>query len=279
MSPLEHVLVALERAGSRGRQVRNGWQYQCPAHDDARPSLHIRESDNGSVLLHDFAGCSTEAVVAALGLTMGSLFRDSGRTRSTRHLPITRAPRPAEEPSHGFESFDSAAAAYRHHFGPEHARWDYHDQHRQLVGSVLRWNRPGGKEVRPVSLLADGCWHRKAMPAPRPLYRLPDLWEGDEPFVVVEGEKCADAAVDYGLNATTSAGGSSAAVQTDWSPLAGQPVVIIPDRDAAGQRYADAVASILLRLDPRADVRLVELTDVPEGGDIADLLAMWRDEQ
>ncbi|SFN69419.1 hypothetical protein SAMN05216386_1654 [Nitrosospira briensis] len=46
----------------------------CPAHDDKHPSLAIRELDDGRVLLHDFSGCSTSDVLAAVGLTLEDLF-------------------------------------------------------------------------------------------------------------------------------------------------------------------------------------------------------------
>ena len=54
----------------------------------------------------------------------------------------------------------------------------------------------GDKVIRPVTW--DGTrWRLKAMPAPRPLYKLPDIIKcADWPVVVVEGEKCADAARD-----------------------------------------------------------------------------------
>ncbi len=42
---------------------------RCPAHDDRSPSLAIRKCDDGRVLLHCFAGCETEDVLAALGLS------------------------------------------------------------------------------------------------------------------------------------------------------------------------------------------------------------------
>ena len=44
----------------------------CPAHADRSPSLAIREMSDGRVLIHCFAGCETEAVLSAVGLT----FRD-----------------------------------------------------------------------------------------------------------------------------------------------------------------------------------------------------------
>ena len=50
------------------------WVARCPAHQDKNPSLAIRELEDGRVLLHDFSGCSTSDVLAALGLTLEDLF-------------------------------------------------------------------------------------------------------------------------------------------------------------------------------------------------------------
>ncbi len=41
---------------------------RCPAHDDKSPSLAIKECSDGRILIHDFAGCETEDVLAATGL-------------------------------------------------------------------------------------------------------------------------------------------------------------------------------------------------------------------
>ncbi len=46
----------------------------CPAHDDKSPSLSIRETDDGRVLLHCFAGCDAESVLSALSLTFSDLY-------------------------------------------------------------------------------------------------------------------------------------------------------------------------------------------------------------
>lgn len=49
------------------------WIGQCPAHEDKSPSLSIREIDD-RVLVHDFGGCDTSDVLAALGLSLSDLF-------------------------------------------------------------------------------------------------------------------------------------------------------------------------------------------------------------
>lgn len=50
------------------------WVAKCPGHADRSPSLSIRETDDGRVLLHDFGGCSTDSVIEAMGLTLSDLF-------------------------------------------------------------------------------------------------------------------------------------------------------------------------------------------------------------
>jgi hypothetical protein len=66
VDPLERVLGALEVAGGPAAGAGEYWAF-CPAHDDRHtPNLHVRKTEDGGVLLHCFAGCSQEEVLAAL---------------------------------------------------------------------------------------------------------------------------------------------------------------------------------------------------------------------
>jgi hypothetical protein len=49
-----------------GRRIGGGWKMRCPAHDDATPSLSIRDADDGNVLVRCHAGCKQADVIAAL---------------------------------------------------------------------------------------------------------------------------------------------------------------------------------------------------------------------
>ena len=70
-APIDNVLAQLTKV----RQRQPGqWSACCPAHADKGPSLSVRETPEGAVLLYCFAGCSVGAVVAALGLDMSDLF-------------------------------------------------------------------------------------------------------------------------------------------------------------------------------------------------------------
>jgi hypothetical protein len=56
------------------RRSGDGWMARCKAHEDRHNSLSMRVGEEGRVLLHCFAGCSTEEVVAAYGRSMADLF-------------------------------------------------------------------------------------------------------------------------------------------------------------------------------------------------------------
>jgi hypothetical protein len=179
------------------------------------------------------------------------------------------------------ETFDSLGAALfelKKRFGSYSKSWDYLDASGQPVGVVVRWDGKDGKTIRPVSRTADGRWRIGAMPEPRPLYRLPEILAAPEDaFVfVVEGEKCADAIASLGFHATTSAGGANAADKTDWRPLRGKNVVVLPDNDSAGERYADEVVRLCREVGV-ASIRVLRLADyatgLPVGGDVADVVA------
>jgi hypothetical protein len=72
-APVERLLARLEDARRRGD---GKWQAKCPAHADRSPSLSIKTSRGGKVLLHCHAGCETKAVLAAVGLTFRDLRPD-----------------------------------------------------------------------------------------------------------------------------------------------------------------------------------------------------------
>lgn len=56
------------------RSGQGSWLACCPAHDDKSPSLSIRETADGRVLVHCFAGCAVHEIVSAVGLDTSDLF-------------------------------------------------------------------------------------------------------------------------------------------------------------------------------------------------------------
>jgi hypothetical protein len=257
MTPTEVLLARLPDA----RKAGNGWSARCPAHDDRRASLSIAQGDDGRALVECHAGCATSAIMAAVGLKLADLFPPKTGSASSRNGKHTTGGR-------SFAAAKDAVAELERRHGRRSAMWTYHDARGKPVGVVVRWDRPDGKDIRPAARHADG-WRIGAMPDPRPVYELTDLASAQR-IVVVEGEKAADATRSLGFVATTSAGGAQAAGKTDWRPLAGKEVWIMPDNDAPGRKYAETVAGILAKLTPAPTVRVVELPDLPDGGDIVD---------
>ncbi len=70
-SPIDLILSRLDGVKQTGPYK---WLARCPAHEDRSPSLSIKETETGSVLVHCFAGCSVNGVVAAIGLELSDLF-------------------------------------------------------------------------------------------------------------------------------------------------------------------------------------------------------------
>lgn len=157
--------------------------------------------------------------------------------------------------------------------------WDYFDADGRMSFVAVRYNKPNGdKDVRPWTVWRSPSgalkWRTKGAPAPRPLYRLPQLVAAGPGacVLVVEGEKAADAAGAHvpGYVAITWAGGAQGVNQADWSPVAGCDVVIWPDADQAGAGGAASVAHACRRVGA-SRVRVVALPEgLPAKWDLAD---------
>ena len=76
----------LDRLSGVKQTAPGRWIARCPAHEDKSPSLSIRESDDGRVLIHDFGGCDTEDVLTAVGMQFSDLFTKP----LEQHLPPVR---------------------------------------------------------------------------------------------------------------------------------------------------------------------------------------------
>jgi len=155
----------------------------------------------------------------------------------------------------------------------------------RLLGHVCRFDLGGGaKEFRPLTYCRGGAgelaWRWQSWPSPRPLFGLDRLAKrAKAPVVVCEGEKAAEAAEKLLPDhvAVTSANGSLAAAKADWTPLAKRHVVIWPDADEPGAKYAAQVVKVLAPI--AASVMVVTPpSGVMPGWDAADALAEGWDE-
>ncbi|HEX6993728.1 MAG TPA: DNA primase [Gammaproteobacteria bacterium] len=80
-----HVADLLARLDGVRETGPGKWIARCPAHEDRRPSLSVRETDDGTILLHDFGGCDAVSVCRALGIEYRDLFPDRAIRRVDRH--------------------------------------------------------------------------------------------------------------------------------------------------------------------------------------------------
>ena len=198
----------VQRLEERGRSVEpNPDQYgaylaQCPAHPDGKPSLVITPIE-GQVLVHCRAGCLGDDVLKA--------------------LDFTRA-----------DYYDSPAGAC----------YVYTDERGITQRTVYRDpDKNFTQDVRPSRGRAkDG--QRLTGKGRTDLYRLPrviDAVKAGQVIYLVEGEKDAHALEGVGCVATTAPQGASNFHLADLSPLKGTKVWAIPDKDAAGERWAEKV--------------------------------------
>lgn len=238
---------ACARLLNKPQKTPTGWKACCPAHDDRNPSLFLADGKDGLALVC-YAGCEYRNIVQALEARGAQLSRKSeGIPDSLRGL------------------------------GEYHQFWDYRDAHGTVIMRVCRWNKGGKKEIRPLLRGIEG-WEWKYHPNPRPLFQLDRLAnELEKPVIVVEGEKTAHAAQRLFPEyiATTWSGGAQSMGQTDWSPLKGRALTLIPDCDTPGRKAMEWVRQNVAALS--ASVRIVDPAEkagapLPEGWDLADAL-------
>jgi hypothetical protein len=88
MRPVDKVLeraIGVQKAGS-------GWLVSCPLPDhgqgrgDQNPSVSVSEGDDGRALVRCKAGCETEAIAAAWGLSMSDLFESRNGRAGARSV-------------------------------------------------------------------------------------------------------------------------------------------------------------------------------------------------
>jgi hypothetical protein len=273
LSPLDLVVHKLHAAGCDPSPTGpSAYESRCPAHNGKRKNLSVRSGDDGRVLLHcHHAGedgspsCPPEAITGALGLRLEDLF--SPKPNGT-HTSPTKTPGKRSWPTP-----EDALRAIARKIEPQPTSlqsWTYHDARGTPVMVVGRIGAANGeKTYRPVHALPDGSWAIGDPPGLLPLYGLREIGAAGA-VIVLEGEKCADAARVTRWAATTSAHGAKSADKTDWTPLAGKEVVVIPDNDAAGEGYASTVLRLLKRLNPRPRVKVVRLAGLADGEDFVE---------
>jgi hypothetical protein len=106
-----------------------------------------------------------------------------------------------------------------------------------------------------------------------PLYRLPSLLHTPAGSLVyiTEGEKHADRLREWGLIATTNAGGAGKFRDHHARALVGHTVVVLGDNDAAGRKHVAATLGALKQAAVTAYA--LDLPYLPDKGDVMDWIA------
>lgn len=237
---------ACEQATGLAAKYRGGqWIHRCPHHDDGNPSAATKVTETGKQLVTCYAGCRTEDMCAAVGMTVADL----------------------EPPEHG--SWTPA--------GPAVAEYPYVDEHGRELFTVHRAAGKQFRQSRPAQHPGEGgrsgrVWNLRGVR--RILYRLPrviDAVQAGQRVYIVEGEKDVHAVEAAGGVATCSPQGAGKWRQLDPAAiehLRGADVTIVADRDGPGYAHARDVRASLQGIAASVEVRVAA-----SGKDAADHLA------
>jgi putative DNA primase/helicase len=212
--------------------VAKGWIACCPAHADRDPSLSIAEKD-GKVLVHCHAGCSTDAIVQAVGLTMSDLFEDCPKRSRPKKIS---------------------------------AIYSYTDEEGEVLFQAIRF-QPKDFSYRTPDDTKKGGYRWDLKDVRRVLYRLPAIVDAKTVWLV-EGEKDVHSLLGQGVEATCNPMGAGNWLPEYTEALKGKNVAIVRDMDLAGARHAHRVYQELCQAG--CTVRILEPA---KGKDVSDHLA------
>lgn len=146
------------------------------------------------------------------------------------------------------------------------ASYDYQDAAGKRVFQVCRLEPKSFRQRRPDGS-GDWIWDMSGVQLVP--YHLPEILPAALVYVL-EGEKDVDRVRSLGLVATCNSGGAGKWRKDFSQYLQGKVVVILPDNDLAGRVHAQDVARNLHGI--AASVKIIELSGLPEKGDVSDWL-------
>ena len=196
----------------------------CPYHRDANPSAGIFKDVDKHWRFRCFVCDITYDYYDIIG--------------RRENLPIAEALRmePAEErEKYVYDLYETALGEYTN-------LYEYFDTSGNLLVTKIRiLNKENNKKSYRMITPYYGGFIRQAPEPPWPLYNQSGINAGGKSgLVIVEGEKCADALREMGFPVTTPLS-SSSVHQTDWTPVFGKSIVIWPDPDKPGRKFAKQV--------------------------------------
>lgn len=268
----DRLPAALDYYKGQGLRLTGSGEWRsarCPFHDDRNASFGIHVK-TGRFRCH---GCSIGGdIVDFHRKCHGGTFKEAAKALGAWEEPSAPVARPetAKQAARRL-----ATKLVGKDFIPE-ALHEYRDERGVLLYGVIRARDPktGKKWIRPLRNVGGQFMLGKPeFPhGAKPLYGLALLTRNPgEVVLVCEGEWCADKLRKVGLLAITS-GGASSAAGADWSALAGRKVIIWPDHDEPGVRYAEDVVHLLTDVGCSTEVIDTTQLGLSEGGDAVDWL-------
>ncbi len=251
MTPIKTVLAAAEahaevkRVG--GEFVTN---WPAPGHPDEHPSCHIREMDDGTVVIKCRSrNCSFEDMAKGLGLPERDFFPPKPEKRKQKEL------------------------------GPCVATFLYELTHGKTAYKACRFQFPGSTEKTFILFRPDGNgkWIANLKDVERIPYRWPELLEADPsaPICIFEGERKVDLARDkLGVIATCNPGGTGGSnlwkTPAFQKAVKGRDIIIIPDHDEPGEKHAATVAPAIVSV--AKSIKVVRLPLKNQGDDVVQFI-------
>ena len=257
LSPVEMVLSRLETYTERA----DGFRARYPAHNGtSADSLSVKEGDDRRALLICHSGCELREICNALGISVVDLFvhneSENGTTKKVtkKIVRTTKGTGGEDDPTLTTDDL------------PDGTYWEFTSS----SGVVLYIQRHKREYYRRVG---DGLWKKGLNGMAQVLYNLPELMDGVRAGALIfhlEGPKDVETARErLGVVATTS-GGANSWRSSYREHYIGADVVIIPDNDKPGRKYANEVAQDIAAV--ARSVNVVKLPGLEEGGDLTDWL-------
>jgi hypothetical protein len=235
----------IAKALGNAKRVGKGWLASCPlpthgqGHGDKNPSLSISDGEDGKPLFKCHSGCDQHQLFHAI--------RDYGL------LPEIEK----RDPLASIKPLPALTPQVLEH------EWVYVDEDGEPLFVKQRFKTASakGKDYRQARINKDGSRSYSLGDCRIVPYRFPELLNAKtagRAIYLVEGEKAADALVEIGAIATSAHAGSGSWPQEITQYFAGATVVMLPDNDLAGWKYAKLVAAALTPV-----VKSLRIVDLP----------------
>lgn len=240
---LDELLINLHGVKGSGSQ----YYAKCPAHEDNRASLSIKQTENGRIFLNCHAGCSFHDICDALNVKPSELRGETTQMHTTAPQIVA---------TYEYKDLNGNVILKKYRKSDKSFSW--------YNPATDKWNKQG---------VSDMLYRQELVPSAPSVF-------------IVEGEKDADninklVGKVFPFPAVSPSNGCKTQWKQEFSELLkGKYVVILPDNDKPGEEFAQKTAAALKGV--AAVVMIAHLKDVfadlPEKGDISDALQKYGNE-